>query len=69
MKKRTKNKPDGLTQIAKYIESNGWKIVVIGPARIQQPFGGLGFNYELVVGFTGVKRQDSQKKATHRLKG
>lgn len=60
MKKKKKvkvTKRDPLKQIAKIIESNGWKVLVIGSARIQQPLFANQYNYEFVVSFTGAKKQ------------
>lgn len=48
---------DPLKQIGEYIESHGWKVAVIGPAQIRQQPGAFKYNYEFVVGFTGVKKE------------
>jgi hypothetical protein len=44
-----------LTKVAKFLETKGWKVVVIGGTRVQQ-WPGDGYRYEFVVGFTGAKR-------------
>lgn len=64
MKKKTRTKPDPLKQIAKYIESKGWKVVVIGPAQIQQQTGSFKYNYEFVVKFTGAKKESAAPRAS-----
>lgn len=59
-KPKPRSKPDPLRQIAKYIESQGWRVVVIGPARIQQPLGSREFQFEFVVNFVGSKREGAR---------
>lgn len=50
-----------LTQeINRYLETVGWRALVIGNARIQQQAGERKFNYEFVVRFTGGKKKDPQ---------
>lgn len=58
-KKRVTKKPDGyamLGVVAKYLEKQGWKVLIIGSPRIEQQFGNRPFNYEFVLRFTGKKK-------------
>lgn len=45
-----------LTATAKFLEKQGWKVLVIGSPRIMQQPGELAFNYEFVLRFTGKKK-------------
>lgn len=60
MKKRAPKKKDlpddMLNSVAKFLEKNGWKVLVIGSPKIQQPIGNFAFNYEFVLSFTGKKK-------------
>lgn len=57
-KVKPKKKPDPLdtlhVAIAKYLESVGWKPVVVGGIKIQQEVFGAKYNYEFVVRLTAV---------------
>lgn len=53
-RKRIK-KPD-IRDVAAYLESVGWSVMVIGPGHVQQQPGAYKFNYELVIPFTGNKK-------------
>lgn len=56
-KKPESKKSKGLRAIAKFIEAQGWNVIVIGPARIEQDIGAREFCYRLSVDFTGAKKQ------------
>lgn len=58
---RIRRDPFGrLTQeIGRYLETVGWRAIVIGHARVQQQAGERQFNYEFVVKFTGGKKKDA----------
>ena len=43
--------------IGEFIESKGWKVMVIGSMRIEQRNPRTKYNFEFVVGFTGKKRR------------
>lgn len=47
---------------AKYLEINGWRAIVMGPPRIQQPFGSAKMNFEFVIPFTGGKVRKKRAK-------
>lgn len=61
---KSKSRPDPLMQIAKFIESKGWRVIVIGPCRIQQPEGAREFHYEFVATFMGSKREVPRGKSS-----
>ena len=44
-----------LSEVCRYLESKGWKVLVAGGCRIEKPIGSLEYNYELVVRFIGGK--------------
>lgn len=47
-------------EIARYLETVGWRAFVIGNARVQQQAGERKMNYEFVVKFTGGKKKTAQ---------
>jgi hypothetical protein len=59
MSERKKGKPDRFVimakAIARYLEDKGWRVIVVGDTRIQQPFGERQFNYEFVTRITAHK--------------
>lgn len=63
MTKKKRTTTDPLEQIAKYIESKGWSVIVIGPAKIQQQIGAPEFNFEFVVNFTGAKKETAATRS------
>ena len=51
----TSRETDRFLQLAaKFIESHGWRVIVISADHIQGPVGGRG-KYELVIKFIGKK--------------
>lgn len=44
-----------LDTVAKYLEQNGWKVLVIGSPSVRHDPGDLEFNYQFVLKFTGKK--------------
>ena len=44
--------------VSSYLETVGWRAVVVGSPRIEQPHGSRALNYEFVLRFTGGKKQD-----------
>lgn len=44
-------------EIGRYLETIGWRALVIGHARVQHQAGERDFNYEFVVKFTGGKKK------------
>lgn len=47
-----------LNAIAEYLKSKGWKVLVIGDAKVQQHPDAERFNFEFVVRFTGGPPKD-----------
>lgn len=45
--------------IGAYLETVGWKAMVIGGNKIQQPIGSAKMNFEFVVTFTGGKKKNA----------
>lgn len=54
---RIKAQKADITTIADFLEANGWRVAVIGPAQVYQ--GSAKLNFELRVGFTGIRKQSS----------
>lgn len=46
--------------VAHYLERRGWKILVVGDARMQHQPGERTYNHEFVVRVTGVKRASTE---------
>jgi hypothetical protein len=44
-------------EIGRYLETVGWRALVIGNARVQHQAGERQYNYEFVVTFTGGKKK------------
>ncbi len=54
--KKQKKETDILKLAAKFLNENGWKAIVIGPAQVRQPIGSFKYNFEFVLPFTGSKK-------------
>lgn len=52
-----------IRDVARYLELNGWSVIVAGPAFVQHRVGDRKFNYEFVLPFTGSHRS---KQTTER---
>jgi hypothetical protein len=59
MKKPAAKKHDSFLKAAtRYLEQNGWSVLVIGGTSVHQ--GDRPFNFKLMVGFTGKKKDKSK---------
>jgi len=47
---------------ARYLESKGWRVVVVGVDRIQQGAGERKYIYELIIRFVGNKMLEVEAK-------
>jgi hypothetical protein len=59
-RRRMRRDPFGRLALAvgDYLDAVGWKALVVGDPRIQQPLDAPEFAYELVVRFTGGRKKE-----------
>ncbi len=44
-----------------YLKTKGWKVMVIGGMRIEQPMLNSKFQYQFVINFVGKKNEQTNK--------
>jgi hypothetical protein len=55
MSDQNKIERQALDAVAELLKSKGWRVAVIGGARVEQRDPSRQFHFEFVVGFTGSK--------------